>query len=55
MVNGALYASRRDVLMNRNSFKGDFCLGHVMPPERSVNIDSEADFVLAEYYLRRSS
>jgi len=52
MVNGALYASRRDVLMNLNSFKGDFCLGHIMPPERSVNIDSEADFVLAEYYLR---
>jgi CMP-N,N'-diacetyllegionaminic acid synthase len=55
MVNGALYASRRDVLMKRNSFKGERCLGHIMPPERSVNIDSEADFVLAEYYLRRPS
>jgi len=54
MVNGALYATRRDVLMNQNSFKGRTCLGHIMPVERSVNIDSEADFVLAEYYLHHA-
>ncbi len=52
MVNGALYATRRDVLMNKNSFKGARCLGHIMPVERSANIDTEADLVLAEYFLR---
>jgi len=52
MVNGALYATRRDVLMDRGSFKGDRCLGYVMPAERSVNIDGEADFLLAEHALR---
>jgi CMP-N-acetylneuraminic acid synthetase len=52
MVNGALYATRRDVLVHRGSFQGDRCLGYEMPAERSVNIDSELDFVLAEYVLR---
>ncbi len=55
MVNGALYATRRDVLMNNNSFKGSRCLGHEMPVERSANIDTEADFLLADYYLRRQT
>lgn len=54
MVNGAIYASRRNILMERNTFKGEVCLGYIMPAERSVNIDSEADFVFAEYYLNRS-
>lgn len=55
MVNGALYATRRDVLMERGTFQGDRCLGYVMPPERSVNIDSEIDFMVAEYLFARST
>lgn len=51
IVNGAIYATRREVLMSRNSFRGTRCLGYVMPRERSVNIDTEEDFILAEYYL----
>lgn len=51
MVNGAIYATRRDVFMKQNTFQGDHCLGYVMPSERSVNIDTELDFVLAEYVL----
>lgn len=54
MVNGALYATRRDVFMERNTFQGDFCLGYIMPAERSVNIDSELDFVLAEHLIGRT-
>ncbi len=53
MVNGAIYATRRDVLMNQGSFKGRKCLSYIMPPQRSVNIDTEADFVTAEYFLCR--
>lgn len=53
MVNGVMYATRRDVLMDLGTFRGAHCLGHVMPAERSANIDSEADFVLAEYECRR--
>ena len=52
IVNGAIYACRRDVLMLRGTFRGERCLGYVMPVERSVNIDTEADFHVAEYYLR---
>jgi CMP-N,N'-diacetyllegionaminic acid synthase len=52
MVNGAVYATRRDVFMTRSTFQGDYCLGHKMPPERSVNIDAELDFVVAEYLIR---
>ena len=55
MVNGAIYATRRDVLMERGSFKGQRCLPHVMPPERSVNIDSEVDFWVAERTLARAA
>lgn len=51
MVNGAIYATKRGVLMKRSTFQGDRCLGHVMPPERSVNIDGQLDFVAAEYLL----
>ena len=53
MVNGAIYATKRDILMEKNTFKGEKCLGYIMPPERSVNIDTEIDFLIAEYYLRK--
>lgn len=55
MVNGAIYATRRDLLMNENTFKGTKCLPYVMPAERSVNIDTEIDFLVAEYYLQRNT
>ncbi|HCA43644.1 MAG TPA: N-acylneuraminate cytidylyltransferase [Bacteroidetes bacterium] len=55
MVNGAVYGCKRDVLVNKNSFKGDSCSGYVMPESRSVNIDSEVDFILAEYFLSKQN
>ena len=55
MVNGAIYATRRDIFMERNTFRGERCLGYIMPEERSVNIDNEAAFVLAEYYLKHAA
>jgi CMP-N-acetylneuraminic acid synthetase len=53
MVNGAIYATKRDVFMNDASFQGKRCLGYIMPVERSVNIDSDVDFIVAEYMLQR--
>lgn len=52
MVNGAIYATRRDVLMKRGTFQGKYCLGYVMPMERSINIDNEIDFFLAEHLAK---
>lgn len=48
--NGAVYLSRRDVIMG-GSIWGRRSLGYVMPDERSVNIDSELEFKLAELLL----
>lgn len=48
--NGAIYATRRHVL-DAGGFKGDDCVALVMPEWRSVNIDTESDFLLAEFLL----
>ena len=50
---GAVYATRRDVLMQQRSLYGHDSRGYVMPEERSVNIDSPMDWELAEFYLAR--
>ena len=51
MRNGAIYLTRRDVLMNRNSIWGDVIRPYIMPPERSAGIDSELDFKLVELLM----
>lgn len=51
--NGALYITWRNVLLEQNSFTGRDCRAHIMPAERSVNIDTEFDLVLADYLLRK--
>ena len=51
--NGAIYAGKRDVIVEERSFKGKKCLAHFMPEERSVNIDSKIDLVLAETLMQK--
>ncbi len=53
--NGAIYLTRRNTLMAQNSFYGKRCLPYVMPQERSVDIDTEFDFRLAELLLPDSN
>lgn len=53
IVNGAIYACKRETLICKNSFKGDYCLPYVMEDDRSINIDKLSDFYLAEYYLKK--
>jgi len=50
--NGAIYLTRREVLLG-GSFKGDDCRAWIMPDERSVNIDTQRDFEMAEWLLAR--
>ncbi len=45
--NGAVYVTRRDVLIDGRSLYGRRCLGYVMGPERSVNIDTELELLIA--------
>ena len=54
IVNGAIYAMKRDVLIVGQTFKGESCLPFIMPQERSVNIDNLPDFTVAEHYLSGS-
>jgi len=50
-LNGALYVARVDWLRQTRSFLTEETLAHVMPPERSVDIDTLFDFRLAECLL----
>jgi CMP-N,N'-diacetyllegionaminic acid synthase len=51
MRNGAIYLTRRDGLINNDSIWGKTIRPYVMPEERSVNIDNEIDFLIAEKML----
>jgi CMP-N-acetylneuraminic acid synthetase len=52
MRNGAIYLSRRDVLVERGSIWGDVIRPYVMPEERSVSIDTELHLRLVDLLLR---
>ena len=45
--NGAVYVTRRDVVVDHGSLYGRRCLAYAMPPERSINIDTPMDLVCA--------
>lgn len=49
---GSIYLTRRDVIMEHNSFKGKDCRAWIIPPERACNIDTPLDFFVAEQLLR---
>ena len=51
--NGAMYISTPK---NLRKYKGFYCLRtipYIMPPERSIDIDNEVDFMLAELLTKR--
>ncbi|MGQ0810503.1 MAG: acylneuraminate cytidylyltransferase family protein [Nitrospiraceae bacterium] len=54
MRNGAIYLTRRDVLMEEGSIWGKIIRPYVMPLERSVSIDTELDLKLAECLMAES-
>lgn len=53
MRNGAIYLTRRDVLMNKNSIWGQVIRPYVMPPERSVSVDNELELKLVEMLMQQ--
>jgi CMP-N,N'-diacetyllegionaminic acid synthase len=52
-TNGAIYLARRDVLMQEGSFYGNCPRPLIMPAERSIDIDTQLDFDMAEFLYRR--
>ncbi|NPV00492.1 MAG: acylneuraminate cytidylyltransferase family protein [Brevinematales bacterium] len=51
-LNGAVNIAETEYLRRRESFIGDESYAYIMPRERSVDIDTEFDFKLAEYLLK---
>ena len=51
--NGAIYALRASVVTDYGNVYGSDCRAYMMPPERSINIDNEFDWTLAEFILRK--
>jgi CMP-N-acetylneuraminic acid synthetase len=49
---GAVYAMKRDLIINENKLYGDFVAGYVIPNERSIDIDNPRDWILAKYMLK---
>jgi CMP-N-acetylneuraminic acid synthetase len=49
--NGAVYAVKREVVIEHNSMVGQVSRPYIMPDERSINVDSELDLLLAEILL----
>lgn len=49
--NGAIYIVNASKILNRDyNYYGDNCYGYVMPGERSMDIDSRMDFMIADIY-----
>jgi CMP-N-acetylneuraminic acid synthetase len=51
---GSVYVTRRDVLLNNNSFYGPRIMGYCVEPAQSVNIDTLEDWARAEALLSGS-
>ena len=51
--NGCAYVSEVHWLRTQRSFLTEETIAHIMPPERSVDIDDAADWHMAEYYFSR--
>jgi CMP-N-acetylneuraminic acid synthetase len=48
---GAFYSVKRDVLMKEHRLYGKVTRPYIMPPERSIDINSELDFKIAELLM----
>lgn len=51
VLNGAVYAMRIEAYRRSHTFISDRTVAWVMPPERSIDLDEQADFDLAERML----
>jgi CMP-N-acetylneuraminic acid synthetase len=50
-LNGAVEVTRYEHIMHSDKLYGDDMRGYVMPPERSIDIDTEEDIALITYLL----
>jgi len=50
-LNGAIYIAYIKYLKDRNSFFNEKSYAYIMPKEKSIDIDNEIDFKLAELLM----
>ncbi len=50
--NGGIYLTRRDIIMDQGRLYGERVRPYLTPAERSIDIDTELDFCLAEALIR---
>lgn len=50
--NGAIYITTPDSLRKNKTFIPKETIAYIMPPERSIDLDTEFDFKLAEFLLK---
>jgi len=51
-LNGAIYVTKRKVLMEEERVLGEHTLAYIMPQERSIDIDAPIDLKLAELIMK---
>ena len=51
-LNGAIYLTYCDYIKEQKSFIGEKTIAYIMPKSKSVNIDDEIDFELAEILMK---
>ena len=51
--NGVIYLTRSRIIKKR-SFKGKNCLAYLMPMSKSLNIDTQYDFDLCDWVIKKS-
>jgi len=51
-LEGSIYVSERDKLFEENSFYHDETIGYTMSKDKSLEIDDEFDFIMAEALMR---
>ena len=53
-INGALYLSTREIILEKKSLVHSETIGYVMPQKYSVDIDSQLDWEFAELLMMRA-
>jgi len=53
--NGAIYVISLEYLYKNQNFYSDKTLAYIMPVERSIDIDTEYDFMIAEFLVNKGS
>jgi len=50
--NGAIFATKRSIVMDQNSMLGSVSRPYVMPESRSANVDTKFDFLVVEVMMQ---